>query len=172
MGGTVHLRLSILHFKLKPCYLALAWIGGLLLGAMLSVSADKLLTSTMRAAVSGSMSISGLIAVVLLPLLLSAYAVYFSQPVLLISTVFLKAFLFAYTGIAVLISYPASGWLIQCLLMFSDALMVPFLWWVWLCATSGSRNPSLRRIVACTVWSALVGCVDITVIAPFLARLI
>lgn len=169
MDGIFCQDFSSFHCKLKPNFLAYAWISGLLLGAVFSVSADDLLTSTMRAAVSGSMSISGLIAVILLPLLLSAYAVYYSQPILLVSVVFLKAFLFGYTGAGILFLYPASGWLIQWLLMFSDMMTLPILWLVWL---SGSLTSPPRRIVGCTVCAVLIGCVDYIVIAPFLACLI
>ena len=118
---------SFFYSKLKPNVLAFAGIIGLFLGSVVSVSTDKLLAPTMRAAVFGSMSITGPIAVVLLPLLLSAYAVYFSQPVMLVLVVFMKAFLFAYTGAGLLILYPVSGWLLQWLLMFSDMMTLPIL---------------------------------------------
>ena len=172
MVGSQNPYFVFFHCKLKRNYLAFAWIVGLLLGAVLSVSADKLLASTMHAAISGSMSISGLIAVVLLPLLLSAYAVYFSQPAWLLLIIFLKAFLFAYTGAAILILYPTSGWLIGCLMMFSDALILPFLWWFWLFSASAPREQVLRRTAACAIWFLLIGCVDFAVVAPFLAHLI
>lgn len=163
---------SFLHCKLKPNILAFAWIGGLFLGAVASVSADKLLASTMRAAVSGSMSITGPIAVLLLPLFLSAYAVYFSQPALLVAVAFLKAFLFAYTGAGLLISYPVSGWLLQWLMMFSDMMSLPLLWLLWISGDFKNQSLLTCRFVVCAVASVLIGCVDLLLVAPFLARLI
>ena len=163
---------SFFRCKLKPNILAFAWLGGLFLGAVISVSADNLLASTMRAALSGSMSITGPIAVVLLPFLLSAYAVYFSQPTMLISVIFLKAFLFAYTGAGLLILYPVSGWLLQWLLMFSDMMSMPVLWFLWISGRFKNRISLPYRIVICTACSVLIGCVDLFMIAPFLARLI
>ena len=172
MNGTIHHDSFVFHCKLELRVLAYTWIFALILGAGLAVSADKLLASTMHAAISGCVSISGLLAVVLLPLLLSAYAVYYSQPFLLVSVVFLKAFLFAYTGAGILILYPASGWLIQMLLMFCDTLSLPFLWHIWLCAVSDWQGSILARITTSAFVSVLIGCVDLTLIAPFLARLI
>jgi hypothetical protein len=163
---------SFFDCKLKPTILAFAWVGGLLLGAVVSVSADNLLASTMRAALSGSMSIMGPVAVVLLPLFLSAYAVYFSQPIMLAAVVFLKAFLFAYAGAALLILYPVSGWLLRWLLMFSDMVTMPILWFLWISVSFDNRESLHRRIVICAFCSVLVGCVDLFMIVPFLARLI
>ena len=163
---------SFFDCKLKPTILAFAWVGGLLLGAVVSASADNLLASTMRAALSGSMSIMGPVAVVLLPLFLSAYAVYFSQPAMLVSMVFLKAFLFAYTGAGLLILYPVSGWLLRWLLMFSDMMSLPILWFLWVSGNFKSRAELPCRVVICAVASVVICCVDLFLVAPFLARLI
>ena len=172
MNVSIQQSISSFHCKMKLRVLVYSWVSGLILGAVLAVSSGNLLDSTMRAAVSGSMSISGLIAVQLLPLLLSAYAVYYTQPVLLVSVIFLKAFLFAYAGAGILILYPVSGWLIRSLLMFSDILTIPVLWFIWICVVPAAQYPMLRRIAVSALWSVLVGCVDMTLIAPFLARLI
>lgn len=150
----------------------LVWLCGLILGGVFSVLAGEFLAPTMHAAASCGMSIPGLFAVLLLPLLISTYAVYSSQPVLLVFLILVKAFLFAYVGAGLLVSYPASGWLVYCLFMFTDILFLPALWWVWIPAVSGSRVQALQRIALCLLWSLMIGCVDITVVAPFLARLI
>ena len=172
MDRFLNLSISFLHCKSKHKFFAFVWVSGLILGALTSVSADISLASTMRAALCGGMSIFGLLVVVLLTLFLSAYAVYFSQPVLLVSVVFLKAFLFAYTGAGLLTLYPSSGWLIRYLLMFSDTLMMPLLWWFWLCAESGERVALLHRTAFSTLVACSIGCVYYALIAPFLARLI
>ena len=172
MNGSFRQYFSFSRCKLKRNLLAHVWICGLVLGAIVSYSADNFPASMMRAAACGSMSISGLLVVQLLPLLLSAYAVYDSQPVLLVSVVFLKAFLVAYTGAGILIFYPVSGWLIRGLLMFSDMLTLPLLWFIWLSADPDSRIPFVCRAAFSTVLALVIGSVDIILIAPFLARLI
>lgn len=171
MDGIVCRNFSFVHRKVNLKVLALTWICGLLLGAILSVSVDKLLLSTMRGAMISNMSITGPVTVVLLPLLLSAYAVYFSQPAMLVSVVFIKAFLFAYTGAGILMLYPVSGWLLRWLLMFSDMMTMPMLWLIWLSNSKGGFVSIFRRIAICVVFAMLIGCVDLFQIAPFLTRL-
>ena len=172
MNGTVLHSFSVFRCKSKRNSLALAWICGLILGSLLSVSADTLLAPVMHAVVYDGMSISGLLTVILLPLFLSAYAVYFSQSVVLILLAFLKAFLFSYTAAAILITYSVSGWLLLFLLLFSDLLMLPILWSLWLCAASVPNDRVLRRIGICVIFALLISFVDYTVIVPFLASLI
>ena len=75
MNVSIQQSISSFRCKMKLRVLVYSWVSGLILGAVFAVSSGNLLDSTMHAAVSGSMSISGLIAVQLLPLLLSAYAV-------------------------------------------------------------------------------------------------
>ena len=166
-------RLNLSFLRCKPTRRVLAsfWAAGLLLGALAAISADDLLASTMRTAVSGGMSISGLLSALLLPLLFSAFAVYVSKP-LLLPVVFLKAFLFAYTGAGILAAFGSAGWLIACLLMFSDALMLPLLWCFWLRSVSQPRRELLRSGAFCLAGAALIGCFDYCLVAPFLASLI
>lgn len=172
MDRFLNRNLSFLHCKSKCSLLAFAWISGLLLGAYFSLSADTILSSTMLAAPFGSLSISGLLTVLLLPLFLSALAVYFSQPILLISVVFLKAFLYTYTGIGLLLTYHSAGWILRFLLMFSDTLMLPILWLIWLRAAPWDRRALYRYGVVCTIFAFLIGCIDYAYVVPFLAHLI
>ena len=171
MDGIVCRNFSFFRRKVKLKILVFAWIFGLLIGAVFSVSADKLLFSTMRGAILSSMSITGPVTVVLLPLLLSAYAVYFSQPAMLVLVVFLKAFLFAYTGAGLLMLYPVSGWLLRWLLMFSDTMVMPILWLIWLSDSTEGSAFKVRRIAICMAGAMLISCVDLFQIAPFLSRL-
>ena len=91
---------------------------------------------------------------------------------MLAAVVFLKAFLFAYTGAAILILYPVSGWLLRWLLMFSDMVTMPILWFLWISVSFDNLESLHRRIVICAFCFVLVGCVDLLMIVPFLARLI
>lgn len=156
----------------KPIFiLACAWFLGLFSGVLFSMSASDSLGSTMRAAAGGCVSISGLLSAILLPLLFSAFAVYIFKPTLLIPIAFLKAFVFAFLGVGILGAYGSAGWLIRLLLMFSDILMLPLLWWYWLRAFSGPKRRVFDTSVA-AVYALLVGSIDYCVISPFLANLI
>lgn len=171
MDRFLRLNLSFLCCRTPRTLLALFWVAGLLLGAILSLSADTLLLPTMHTALFGSMSISGLLTSLLLPLFFTAFAVYISQPMLLPLIAFLKAFFFSFTAVGFLMTFGASAWLIRNLLMFSETLTLPLLWWLWMYLLSEN----------CVVWYStipvglaivLIGCVDYTFIGPFLAALL
>ncbi len=172
MDRFLHLCFSFFHCRFKTVLIAAAWVAGLLFGSLVSLKADTILASTMHGAVSGSVSIFGLLSVLFLPLLVSALAVFISQPLLLVPVVFLKAFSFSYTAAGLFMVYPTAGWLLQALMMFSDMLMMPAYWLLWLRAASGDRCTALRWSAVCAACAALIGCVDYTVVAPFLAHLI
>ena len=76
MVRLLHLNFSLLDRRTRRVILAFTWISGLFLGSLISLAADNILSPTMLAAAHSGMSISGLLAVLLLPLLFSALAVY------------------------------------------------------------------------------------------------
>ena len=172
MVGFFGFLLSFFQCRTARTKLAVLWLLGLLSGSLVSLSAGTLLAPTMRSAVSGGMSIFGLLAALLLPLLFTAMAVFISQPALLFPVVFLKGFLFSFTGSGVLAAFGTSGWLIRVLLMFSDLLVLPLLWWVWIQVFSGERNTVLRCNALAFVIAVVIGCFDYTLVAPFLAGLL
>ena len=152
--------------------LALSWIIGLLNGLLFSLSADTLLSSTMRIAINGGMSISGLLTALLLPFLFSAFAVFISQLWLLIPIAFVKAFLFSFTGLGVLLTFGSAGWLICLLFMFAESLAMPILWWYWLRVSGDSGRTVFHNCFPAVLCVGLVGCIDQWIVAPFLACLI
>lgn len=156
----------------KPIFvLACAYFIGLFSGVLISMSASDALVSTMRAAVFGRVSIFGLLSTILLPLLFSAFAVYISRPVLLIPIAFFKAFLFSFLGMGILAAFGSAGWLVRCLLMFSDILTMPLLWWYWI-RSSSNQGTCQRSSLVCAAAVCLIGSLDYCVISPFLANLI
>lgn len=172
MNSIFHLNLSNLCCKTTRSVLAVCWCVGLLFGIFVSLSAGDFLASTMHAALSGSLSIFGLLTVILLPFLLSALAVSISMPILLIPIVFLKAFLFAFTGMGILTAFYAARWVLAGLLLFCDTLTQPLLWWFWLHAIPNGGSFLLRRALICVIGTVLVGLFDFYFVAPFLANLI
>lgn len=166
------LNLSFFRAKARYFILAFAWISGLLLGAVFSASASAELSSVMLAAAHTGVSIYGLLAVRLLPFLLSALSIYFSQPILLYAVAFLKAFLYSYMGTGLFMACCSAGWILFSLLMFSDTIMLPILWLSWLRYIPGQRSASYRCHAICAFFAVAVGCIDYTYIAPYLAHLI
>ena len=151
--------------------LACAWFIGLISGVLFSMSASGAFVSTLRTAPSSCVSFFGLLSAILLPLLSSAAAVYFSTPVLLFPTVFMKAFLVAWLGLGILAAFGSAGWLIRMLLMFSEILSLPLLWWYWQRILSGQRDRGLCTLIA-LLFALGIGCADYYLIAPFLVDLL
>ena len=172
MDRFLHLPLFSFNRANALRILASVWICGLLSGAAVSLCADEFLPAMMLAALSCDVSIFGLLIAILLPLLISFFAVYISQIWLLIPIVFVKAFLFSYTGVGILQTFNASGWLIRILFMFGDSLALPFLWWYWLQVTASVNVSLLRGFLPALLCAVVAGCIDYCYVAPFLAGLI
>lgn len=172
MDRFLHLNFSFLRCRTLRPILAFVWICGLVSGAFISLSADEFLASTMHALIRSDMSISGLLAALFLPFLISFFAVYLSQNWLLLIVAFFKAFLFAYTGAGLILSFDAAGWLLCLLLLFGDVLTLPALWLLWLrCLHSSGRSAWCSSIPSVIV-AGFAGIFEYCVVAPFLASLI
>lgn len=151
--------------------LALSFVLGLVLGALLFLSAENDSTSLMRMAKNGPVSIVGLLSVSFLPFLISAFAVYVSQPWLLPVIALCKGASFSLVSLGVTAAYGSAGWLMRLLLMFSDLCALPLLLFFWLRYISGERR--FTAWSACRYLAALltVGSIDYCLISPFLAGL-
>ena len=119
--------------------LALSWMLGLGLGALVFRYEKQHITALMPSVLCSQSSIIGLAASALLPFLLSAVAVYLSFPLFLIPICFSKAFLYAYISCGIYHFFCSAGWLIHGLLLFVDTLSIPVLYLYWLRHISGFR---------------------------------
>ena len=88
----------------KYCFLFLAfcWIAGLLSGASACLAAGDSLNSLMRGAAARPVSIVSLLGVTMFPFLLSAFAVYISEPWLLLIVSFGDAFVLSFVPLGVM----------------------------------------------------------------------
>lgn len=158
--------------KVPTFHLACSFLFGLVLGCVsFFITSDSFLL-WMRGADYRCMSIVGLLLVLLLPFLSSAFAVYIHQRWLLFPISFLKAFSFAflYTGFGC--AYPGSGWLIRYFVMFSDILTLPLLWLFWIRTLRGSDRLFSKETVLTLAVAVCVGYFDFTIVSPFAAQLI
>lgn len=153
-------------------HLCFSWLAGLISGAGASVLAGDTLVSAMRAASSGCVSISGLLSVLLLPLLFSALAVYICQIRLLFPIAFVKAFCFSFAAMAVDRAFGSAGWLVRLLLLFGSGASLPVLWWFWVRLITSRQNHILGDFVAAMTAISVIACFDHWIIAPFLTDLI
>ena len=148
------------------------WLSGLASGAAASIYAGDSLVSMMRAASVGCVSISGLLSVLVLPLLFSAFAVYIRQIRLLFPIIFIKAFSFSFVSMALDSSFGSAGWLMRILLPFGTSVSLPVLWWFWNRSITSRQNQVLTDFVAALSVISVAAAFDYWLIVPFLADLI
>ena len=152
--------------------LLLFWCAGLLLGVYSGTAAEDVSLALMRAAAGSRVSIVNLLAVTVLPFLLSAFAVFFSRQWLIFPLCFGKAFSFGFCAYAVCGAFPGAGWLIRFLLLFSDQCFIPVLFWFWIRHIGGQKRNLRWDTAVCLGVAAVVGSLDQWLISPFLAALI
>lgn len=126
----------------------------------------------MRAAACACVSITGLLAAIILPFLLSALAVYLQSLRLLPLIAFGKAFLVSFLGLSLLEAFGSAGQLVRWLLMFSDCCSLPLLFWYWLRHISGPGRLTWSGTALVLLVALLIGGFDYCVVSPFLAAVI
>lgn len=121
----------VFSFELRFCFcfLAVAWFFGLLLGAYVSRSSEPF---SVRVDVLGSVSFFSLLTATLLPFLFTSVSICFSKPNLIIVLAFVKAFLTAYCSQLFYSVYGAACWFVSFLVLFSDCMTAPIIWFLWL----------------------------------------
>ena len=167
--------ISGLPYKLRKGYrfvLAFFWIVGLLCGITVYISAEDSLFPVMRSISFHAVSIVSLLCVNLFPFLLSAFAVSSSKTVLMLLICFSKAFLFSFVSLGISQTYGSAGWLIRSMLLFSDCLTTPMLYWFWLRHLPENRPYVGWETFGMSALGILIGSVDYRIISPFLASLI
>lgn len=117
--------------KQRQIILALCWSFGLLFGFLLSHTQTELDVSWMHGFLYSTVSIVSLLRVVLLPFLLSAFAVLLSAPALILPVSFCKAFLHGYAVYSLSRTFGVVGWVVSGVFLFSNWASVPVCYWYW-----------------------------------------
>ena len=151
--------------------LCFCWCLGLLLGTLFAVGADASFLSLMRQAAVSRVSIVNLLTAIVLPFLFSALAVYMGRPRALYVICFCKALCFAFCIVLADRSFGTAGWLIQPLLLFSDLLLAPVLFWFSVRHIGGGSGSLQKDIGFCAAVIAAVAMLDAFWVSPFLAEL-
>ena len=164
---SVHLS----HLGCKAAAVVLAWsfVLGLLVGCSASAGCRELL-ETSRDSLARSAGFSAFIPIVL-PILLSGFAVYIGKPLLLIPAAFWKAFFFSSVGAGIVAAWGSAGFLVSSLVLFGSICSTPVLWWYWLQHIRG-EDFSVRTFLTALAASILIGWTDLLVISPFLTKIL
>ena len=150
-----------------PSVLAICWVGGLIAGAGCYCTASPEQISLVCRVVFSPATIVGLLNVVMIPFLLSVFAMTWFSPWFLVGIGFAKAFLFSFVSLVFLANYSGGGWLLRLLLLFEDCLTLPFLYWYWIRTAGGSlRDHLVETGTVCGVL-LLVAFFDLRFVSPF-----
>lgn len=144
---------------------------GLLLGILFAFWAGDSVTSLMRGSIYASVSIVDLLAISLLPLLLSALTVLVSEPAFLCLIHFAKALSYGFCACAVSLAFGDAGWLVRLLLLFSDSMMFPALILFGLLSLKDSVF-ALKRTGWFVAYATAVAVIDYCYIYPMLLKAI
>lgn len=158
----------------KACIFLLffLWIFGIAFGCILGSEIHRNAASWMRTAPVCCVSIVSVLAVSLLPFLLTAFAVYFSQTWLILPLAFYKAFSFSFFSVITIFVFEGGGWLIRLLMMFPNIALVALLFLLWLRVLCGKCDQPYRNILICSGISTAITLFDYLCISPYLAFLI
>lgn len=161
-------------FWRRNCYFFLAffWLSGVLAGILVCRYHYDAFYPLMRSILYSSVSIVDLLAVITLPFLVSALAVYISKPLLLLAAAFGRAFLSSVVTFAVIQYYSGAGWLLKIFLCFSSCCSSLLLYLFWLRHISGIRKFSVWEMFLFLSAALLIISFDVTVISPFFAKLL
>ena len=130
------------------------------------------ISSMMHAAPGCSMSIVGLLAVVLLPFLLAAVAVLLSKPYWLLPICFLEAFSHAICLYGICVAFSYAGWLVSCLLLLSKTASLAILFAFGFRYLQLRIASPIRTLVVSSAFALCIGIADYGIIAPFMVKLI
>lgn len=176
-GQRPQARMSILNLTAKANHslavrrmlLGIFWFLGMLIAVVSYSQARISFASMMRLAVADQVSIVSLIVSVLLPYLLSAFAVYISKPLLLLPIAFLRGFSLMLVLMGTSEAFGNAGWLVRSLFLFSDLSFMPFLYLFWHRSISGLTKDG--QWVCCAV-GIFIACLDYRYVSPFLVGLL
>ena len=151
--------------------LTLMWCLGFVSGLCIAACADNL-ASLMRACCDAGVSIVGLFFVPFLPFLISAVAVYCHAPLIILLTGLCKSFLLGLCICVVQSGFSQGGLLICFLLLFTDILTAPALFWFQMRYLQGLRKGIVRDSILALMWFFAVSAVDRAWIVPLLRDII
>lgn len=151
--------------------LAFSWCTGLLLGSYFAACLGQTLAGLVQNAAKSVPSIIASMITGVLPFFISALAVAYHRPMLLLISL-TKGFSFGFCGYGIGLAFGQTSWLVRPLFLFSDHCIVPVLYLYWLRNISPDVKQSWREFWICVIYALCVGCIDHWFISPFLATLI
>ena len=170
----MNVRLTVLHFLSRRQNIGVwavsgCWIVGLLLGVYFAFSVDYSSLLMMRGWLLYPVSIVDSLVFCILPLIISAFAVYLNEHWALCPILWARAVGFGFCSCVFCRCFASAGWLISVMGMFSCWISNFGLLYIGMLAF-GARNKVIARLpwLALSVLAAIL--VEMNYIAPILAQ--
>ena len=154
-----------------PAWLYLVWIAGLSLGFVAARFYGDAFDAYIQVAPASCPAFFGCLAVNVLPLLISACAVFFLRSIAYPICFFRGIFLGLGMG-AIARNYNHAGFILGGLLMFSMILFTPFQLWFFCRRLEFGSHGFRRDTLLCLVVGVMVAGLDTWLVSPFLLEVI
>ena len=153
--------------KGSTIFLAFSCVIGFLVGFFIFRKTEPLPFLLMRSTLNFAVSIVGSLFCILLPFLISAFAVTFGIPWLIYLLCFWEAFLYFYVSLVFIVGYQPFGFTVRCFLLFGNLISFPCLYFYWINYLSKNQHSiSWEKIIFLLV-GILIGLVDYYLAASF-----
>ena len=163
--------LPVTQCKGSVILLAFLWTVGLVCGLYFISSSGEWVAELFSCVCGSRQSLLGLLAIICIPLIVSAISIYLPVPVLIYIYSVIKAFSFGCCLCGVAITFRQSSWLVRLLLLFSDTGLVVLMLWLWCRILYKNRFSVRKDLVCCIVAFAVIGIIDYFFVSPYLAML-
>lgn len=150
------------------CYILLAffWFAGLLSGTVQALCSSENLNVYFRTANYCSLSWTGLLLSIFLPLSFCIFSVHLSKAFLILPVIFLKAYSFSHCVLSILWTFGSAGWLVCSCLFFSDFAGILVLLWFSINHINGNRHQLLRNTLLSLISIIITALVQQLVFSP------
>ena len=148
--------------------LAFIWTFGLSGGILFSLKAEPLFTSRMCAGVLTSVSIPGLLLLMIFPFILSLFAIRFRAMWAVFILALLKSFIYGFSRCMIIHIYFRAGWLVNILLFFSDTAISLLLLWYWISCLAHAGKWTLKTCFGLCAGAVLICVLDCCFVLPVL----
>ena len=132
LSGAIHKREGDRLFSSPATFLVYIWLAGMMFGILLCFLFRAYLLSLFTLIYPIFFAVHCKILFVLLPFLLSAFAVSFSRPAWLLVICGIKATVFSSCCVILCGGYGQAGWLACWIFLFFDVCSLPLLFFYWL----------------------------------------
>lgn len=157
--------------KCSTIFLALCWCSGLYFSWILYDGMGGVPHGLLQSAVGMHLHMEDLLISGMLPFIVSWLAVYGGFSWLMFGIVFIKALLHGYYSLSVMAQFGSAGWLLRCLLLFSDSVFCVLLILFWISYFRGEGKLCPGRCFCYFSAVCLVCSLDVSFVAPILGQL-